>query len=60
MLNLSIAQYDFEQRNNDIEVERIQFKIGLANESSIKVKEIARYNSAFLILQTLRELNLLA
>ncbi len=60
LLNLSIAQYEFEQRTNDIEVERIRFDIAMANESSIKAKEIAWYDSAFKILQTLRELNLIA
>lgn len=59
-LNLSIGQYDFEQRSNDIEVERIRFEIGLADESSIKAKEIAWYDSAFMILQNLRELDLIA
>lgn len=60
LLNLSIAQYDFEQRTNDIEVEQIRFEIGMANENSIKAKQIAWYDSAFLILQNLRELNLIA
>ncbi len=60
LLNLSIAQNDFEQRTNAIEVERIRFEIGLANESSIKAKEISWYDSAFIILQTLRELELIS
>ncbi len=60
LLNLSIAQYEYEQRINDIEVERIRFEIGLANENSIKAKEISLYDSAFLILQILRDLELIA
>jgi len=60
LLNLSIGQYEFDQRTNAIEVERIRFDIGLANDNSIKSKEISRYDSAFMILQTLRELELIA
>jgi hypothetical protein len=60
LLNLSIGLYEFEQRTNDIEVERIRFGIGLADENSIKAKEIAWYDSAFMVLQTLRELDLIA
>ena len=60
LLNLSIGQNEFEQRTNAIEVERIRFDIGLADEISIKAKEISRYDSAFMILQTLRELDLIA
>ena len=60
LLNLSIAQYEFEQSTTAIDVERIRFEIGLANETSIKAKEIAWYDSAFVVLQTLRELDLIA
>ena len=60
ILNLSIGQYEFERRTNDIEVERIRFEIGLADESSIKTKEISWYDSAFMVLQNLRELDLIA
>ncbi|MGD1821745.1 MAG: TolC family protein [Pleomorphochaeta sp.] len=60
LINLSLAQFEFEQRANDIEVERIRFEIGLANESSIKAKELAWYDSAFTLLQILRELDLIA
>lgn len=60
LINLAIAQYEVEKSTNDIEVERIRFEIGLANESSIKAKEIAWYGSAFTVLQILRELNLIA
>lgn len=60
LLNLSIGQYEVNQRNNDVEVERIRFDIGLANENSIRAKEIAWYDSAFMVLQTLRELELIA
>jgi outer membrane protein TolC len=60
LLNLSIGQNEFEQRTNAIEVERIRFEIGLADESSIKFKEISLYDSAFMVLQTLRELDLIA
>lgn len=60
LLNLSVGLYDFEQRTNDIEVERIRFEIGLANDNSIRAKEIAQYDSAFMVLQTLRELDLIA
>lgn len=60
LFNLSIGQYDLEQRTNAVEVERIRFEIGLANESSIKAKEISWYDSAFMVLQNLRELELIA
>ena len=60
LINLSIALYEFEQRTNDIEVERIRFTIGRANESSIKAKELSMYDSAFMVLQILRELDLIA
>jgi outer membrane protein TolC len=60
ILNLSIGLYEFERRTNDIEVERIRFEIGLADESSIKTKEISWYDSAFMVLQNLRELDLIA
>jgi outer membrane protein TolC len=60
LFNLSIAQREFEQRTNDVEVERIRFEIGIANESSIKAKEIAWYESAFNVLQILREIELIA
>jgi outer membrane protein TolC len=60
LLNLSIEQNKFEQRTNAIEVERIRFEIGLANEISIRDKEISWYDSAFMVLQTLRELDLIA
>lgn len=59
LLKLSIGQNNFDQLTNAIEVERIRFEIGLANKSSIKSKEISWYESAFLILQTLRELELI-
>ena len=60
LLNLSLAQVEFEQRTNDVEVEKIRFEIGLANEKSIKAKEISRYEAAFTILQILREIELIA
>ena len=60
LLNLAIGLDEVEQRANAIEVEQIRFTIGLANESSIRAKEIAWYDSAFQVLQTLRELDLIA
>lgn len=60
LLNLSVGLNDFAIKENAVEVERIRSSVGLANESSIRAKELAWYESAFTVLQTLRELRLIA
>ncbi|MDY0289696.1 MAG: hypothetical protein RBR15_12795 [Sphaerochaeta sp.] len=60
LLNLSVGLNDFHLKENAVEVERIRSSVGLANESSIRAKELAWYGSAFTVLQTLRELRLIA
>ncbi|HKL57218.1 MAG TPA: hypothetical protein VJ854_02365 [Sphaerochaeta sp.] len=60
LLNLSVGLNDFHLKENAVEVERIRSSVGLANESSIRAKELAWYESAFTVLQTLRELRLIA
>ena len=60
LLNLSVGLNDFQMKENAVEVERIRSSVGLANESSIRAKELAWYEAAFTVLQTLRELRLIA
>lgn len=60
LLNLSVGLNDFQIKENAVEVERIRSSVGLANDSSIRAKELAWYESAFTVLQTLRELRLIA
>ncbi|HKL60285.1 MAG TPA: TolC family protein [Sphaerochaeta sp.] len=60
LLSLSVGLNDFQLKDNQVEVERIRSSVGLANTSSIRVKELARYSAAFSVLQTLRELRLIA
>lgn len=60
LLNLSVGLNDFQIKENAVEVERIRSSVGLANESSIRAKELAWYDAAFTVLQTLRELRLIA
>ena len=60
LLNLSVSLNDFQLKENAVEVERIRSSVGLANESSIRSKELAWYEAAFTVLQTLRELRLIA
>ncbi|HKM05601.1 MAG TPA: TolC family protein [Sphaerochaeta sp.] len=60
LLSLSVGLNDFQLKDNQVEIERIRSSVGLANTSSIRVKELARYSAAFSVLQTLRELRLIA
>ena len=60
LLSLSVGLNDFQLKENAVEVERIRSSVGLANESSIRAKELAWYDAAFTVLQTLRELRLIA
>ena len=60
LLNLSVGLNTFQLKENEVEVERIRSSVGLANESSIRAKELAWYDAAFAVLQTLRELRLIA
>ncbi|MBI9095374.1 MAG: hypothetical protein JEY71_10870 [Sphaerochaeta sp.] len=60
LLNLFVALNEFQLKENAVEVERIRSSVGLANESSIRAKELAWYEAAFTVLQTLRELRLIA
>jgi outer membrane protein TolC len=60
LLNLSVGLNDFQMKENAVEVERIRSSVGLANDSSIRAKELAWYEAAFTVLQTLRELRLIA
>lgn len=60
LLALAVSLNDFQLKENIVEVERIRSSVGLANESSIRAKELAWYDAAFTVLQTLRELRLIA
>lgn len=60
LLNLSVSLNDYSIKENAVEVERIRSSVGLANESSIRTKELAWYEAAFTVLQILRELRLIA
>ena len=60
LLNLSVSLNDFQLKENAVEVERIRSSVGLANESSIRAKELSWYDAAFTVLQTLRELRVIA
>jgi len=60
LLSLSVGLNDFQLKENAVEVERIRSSVGLANESSIRTKELSWYDAAFTVLQTLRELRLIA
>lgn len=60
LLKLSVGLNDYAIRENAVEVERIRSSVGLANASSIREKELAWYEAAFTVLQTLRELRLIA
>jgi len=59
MLSLQLYLSDYEIASNDVEVERIRSSIGLADSISIQRKEIQRYASAFSVLQSLREMELI-
>ncbi len=59
MLSLQLYLSDYEIASNDVEVERIRSSIGLADSISIQRKEIQRYASAFFVLQSLREMELI-
>jgi len=60
LISLSVGLNDFQSKDNAVEVERIRSSVGLANQSSIRAKELARYEAAFTVLQILRELRLIA
>lgn len=59
-LNLAIGLHDFALKTNAYEVEEIRYSFELANANSLRVKKLAWYEAAFTVLQTLRELNLIA
>ncbi len=60
LINLSVSLNDFQLKENAVEVERIRSSVGLGNDSSIRAKELSWYEAAFTVLQTLRELRLIA
>lgn len=60
LLSLTVALNDYQLKENAVEVERIRSSVGLANESTIRIKELDRFKAAFTVLQTLRQLCLIA
>lgn len=59
LASLGVGLLDYQMQDNAVEVETIRASVGLANESSIRMKELERYAAAFTLLQTIRELELL-
>ncbi|AEV28636.1 hypothetical protein SpiGrapes_0808 [Sphaerochaeta pleomorpha str. Grapes] len=60
ILSLRLALSDYQIKANDVEVERIRTTMGLGSASSIEIRENLTYASAFTVLQSLRELELLS
>jgi hypothetical protein len=59
LLTLRLALSDYQIKANDVEVELIRASMGLGSESSIQIRENLNYASAFAVLQSLRELEIL-
>jgi hypothetical protein len=60
LLNLRLSLSDYQIKANDVEVEIIRASMGLGSESSIQIRENLNYASAFAVLQSLRELEILS